>query len=179
MAFPARVSRLVAERLRGQPGKRYFYAGIHGYPGRRKKYKHEGFRITGRRGEVSGCTWDVRRLSRKTGEVRIPKVGRVRFRWSRAVPECKSFRVTRDRSGRWHVGFTAIPEPIPAPGTGEVVGIDRGVVITAALSTGETLHCPGLTVQERAQMREYGNVFWPHGDNFIWLHSSPRCCRSS
>ena len=21
---------------------------------------------------------------------------------------------------------------------------------------------------------EYGNVFWPHGDNFIWLHSSPR-----
>ena len=23
-------------------------------------------------------------------------------------------------------------------------------------------------------MLEYGNVFWPHGDNFIWLHSSPR-----
>ena len=21
---------------------------------------------------------------------------------------------------------------------------------------------------------EYGNVFWPHGDNFIWLHSSQR-----
>lgn len=26
---------------------------------------------------------------------------------------------------------------------------------------------------------EYGNVFWPHGDNFIWLHSSPSWRRSS
>ncbi|PZF97356.1 transposase, partial [Nonomuraea aridisoli] len=62
---------------------------------------------------------DVRRLSRNVGEVRIPKVGWVRFRWSRAVPEgVKSYRVTRDRVGRWHVAFAAIPEPIPAPGTG-------------------------------------------------------------
>ncbi|MGN9788766.1 hypothetical protein ACTMTF_45740 [Nonomuraea sp. ZG12] len=25
-------------------------------------------------------------------------------------------------SGRWHVAFAAIPEPVPAPGAGEVVG---------------------------------------------------------
>ena len=35
-----------------------------------------------------------------------------------------------------------IPEPVPAPGNGEVVGIDRGVAVSAALSTGELLHCP-------------------------------------
>jgi len=47
-----------------------------------------------------------------------------------------------------------IPEPVPAPGTGEAVGVDRGVVITAALSTGEKLHCPGLTGLERARLRK-------------------------
>jgi len=34
-----------------------------------------------------------------------------------------------------------------------VVGIDRGVAVAAALSTGELLHVPGLTEQERRRMR--------------------------
>jgi hypothetical protein len=33
----------------------------------------------------------------------------------------------------------AIPEPIAGPGTGEVAGVDRGVAVSAALSTGEML----------------------------------------
>src|SRR5271169_1574213 len=85
-----------------------------------------------------GRQWDVRRLSRKTGEVWVPKAGWVRFRWSRAVPAgVKSYRVRMDRAGRWHVAFAAIPEPVPTPGNGESVGIDRGVAVSAALSTGE------------------------------------------
>jgi putative transposase len=100
---------------------------------------------------------DVRRLSRNVGEVRIPKVGWVRFRWSRAVPTgVKSYRVTRDSSGRWHVAFAAIPEPVAAPGNGEVVGIDRGVVVSAALSTGEMVTAPGLTCGERSRMVRLG-----------------------
>jgi transposase len=95
----------------------------------------------------------VRRLSRRVGEVWIPKVGWVRFRWSRAVPAAKSYRVTLDRAGRWHIAFTAIPEPLRGPGTGEIVGIDRGVAVSAALSTGELLHCPGLRQAERARLR--------------------------
>jgi putative transposase len=95
----------------------------------------------------------VRRLSRRTGEVWIPKAGWVRFRWSRAVPSgVKSYRVTMDRAGRWHVAFAAVPAPIPAPGNGEVAGIDRGVAVSAALSTGEILHAPGLTGAERKRM---------------------------
>ena len=94
-----------------------------------------------------GRQWDVRRVSRHVGQVWIPKAGWVRFRWSRAVPPgAKSYRVTMDRAGRWHIGFAAIPEPIPAPGNGQAVGIDRGVAVSAALSTGEMLHTPGLTV---------------------------------
>jgi putative transposase len=38
-------------------------------------------------------------------------------------------------------------------GTGEVVGIDRGVAVSAALSTGELLRVPGLTVREQRCMR--------------------------
>src|SRR6266704_1255049 len=120
-----------------------------GRPSWRKAGRHEGFRITGRRGRQ----WDVRRVSRKVGQVRVPKAGWVRFRWSRAVPPwVKSYRVSMDRAGRWHVAFAAIPDPVPAPGNGEAVGIDRGVAVSAALSTGELLHVPGLAAREQRRM---------------------------
>jgi putative transposase len=116
----------------------------------RKAGRDEGFRIVGRRGRQ----WDVRRLSRHVGEVRVPKAGWIRFRWSRAVPEgVKSYRVTMDRAGRWHVAFAAIPEPVPAPGNGQVVGVDRGVAVSAALSTGELLRVPNRTIPEHRRLR--------------------------
>src|ERR1700737_348280 len=121
-----------------------------GRPSWRKAGRDEGFRIVGRRGRH----WDVRRLSRRVGQVWVPKAGGVRFRWSRAVPPgVKSCRVTMDRAGRWHVAFAAIPEPVPGPGNGQVAGVDRGVAVGAALSTGELLRVPGLTARERQRMR--------------------------
>ena len=124
-----------------------------GHPARRPSWRKagrdEGFRIVGRGGQ-----WDVRRVSRKVGQVWVPKAGWVRFRWSRAVPPgAKSYRVTMDRAGRWHIAFAVIPEPIPAPGNGQVVGIDRGVAVSAALSTGDLLHAPALTARERTRLR--------------------------
>ena len=117
-------------------------------PSWRKAGRHEGFRI------VAVKPGHVRRLSRKTGEAWVPKAGWVRFRWSRAAPPgAKSYRVTRDQAGRWHLAFAVIPEPVPAPGNGQTVGIDRGVAVSAALSTGELLHVPGLTRQERSRLR--------------------------
>jgi transposase len=116
----------------------------------RKAGRDEGFRIVGQR----GGQWEVRRVSRHVGQVRVPKVGWVRFRWSRMVPPgVKSYRVTRDRAGRWHVAFAAIPDPVPAPDNGQVVGIDRGVAVAAALSTGDLLCVPGLTAREGRRMR--------------------------
>src|SRR6266700_4072089 len=121
-----------------------------GRPSWRKAGRDEGFCIVGR----CGRQWDVRRVSRHVGEVRVPKAGWVRFRWSRAVPPgVKSYRVTMDRAGRWHVAFAAIPDPIPAPGNGDVVGIDRGVAVGAALSTGELLRVADLTARERRRLR--------------------------
>ena len=126
------------------------FAGTHGRPSWRKAGRDEGFRVTGQRGKH----WDVRRLNRNWGQVRVPKAGWVRFRWSRDVPaDARSFRVTRDRAGRWHVAFAVIPSPVRGPGTGEVVGIDRGVTVSAALSTGQMLTVPGLSARERARLR--------------------------
>lgn len=126
-----------------------YFGKSHKRPTWRKRGQGDGFRIVGKLGRH----WDVRRVSRNVGEVKIPKVGWVRFRWSRAVDEgVKSFRVTRDTSGRWHVAFAAIPEPIPAPGTGEVVGVDRGVTVSAALSTGELLNAPTLRDTEKKRL---------------------------
>src|ERR1700683_3145367 len=120
-----------------------------GRPSWRKAGRDEGFRITGR-----GRQWDVRRVSRHVGQVWVPKAGWVRFRWSRAVPEgAKTYRVAMDRAGRWHVAFAVIPGPVRATGNGQVVAIDRGVAVAAALSTGQRLHCPALTGRERTRLQ--------------------------
>jgi putative transposase len=124
-----------------------FFSGTHGRPTWRKAGRDEGFRIVALR------PGSVRRLNRRTGQVYVPKVGWVRFRWSRAVPEARSFRVKLDRAGRWHVAFAAIPRPIQGPGTGRVAGVDRGVVASAALSTGQLLTCPRLSPPRQRRLK--------------------------
>lgn len=91
----------------------------------------------------------VRILSAHTAQVWVPKVGWVRFRMSRPVPpDTKSYRIARDAAGRWHIAFAHIPSAIPASGNGQMVGVDRGVVVSAALSTGQLLKVPGLSAGE-------------------------------
>jgi putative transposase len=125
-----------------------FFAGTHRRPRWRKGGVHEGFR------QVAVKPRHLERLNRNFGRVWVPKVGWVRFRLSRPVPEgVKSYRVTRDRSGRWHIAFAQIPDPVAGPGDCSVVGIDRGVVVSAALSTGELLHAPGLTRGESKRLK--------------------------
>lgn len=125
---------------------RNFFNGTHDRPTWRKHGLHEGFRIVGAQ------ALRVRQDNRRWSAVLVPKVGWVKFKRSRALPDWKSYRVTRDRSGRWHVAFAAIPDPVPAPGTGEVVGLDRGVKAAVALSTGD-LSCPaGLRPKEAERL---------------------------
>ncbi|MFD7060434.1 RNA-guided endonuclease InsQ/TnpB family protein [Streptomyces sp. NPDC059906] len=148
-----------------------------GEPTWRRKYRNEGFRVigtdrvpehhedgtpklnakTGR--QVMGRCVVVQRLNRRWAQVKVPGCGWVRFRLSvrgkgAVLPDAKTFRVTL-RNGQWHVAFAVIPEPVEVPGTEEVIGIDRGVSITAALSDGRKLKCPQLTVRERARIRKH------------------------
>jgi transposase len=118
-----------------------------GQPSFRKRGRREGFRI------VATGPRDVRRLNRRWAQVLVPKLGWVRFRWSRPVPDARSYRVTRDRAGRWHIAFAAVPAPIPGPFTGKVVGIDRGVRVTLALSDGRSYQAPADRDVKRLQRR--------------------------
>jgi putative transposase len=127
-----------------------YFAGTHRKPSWRKAGRDEGFRIVALR------AGQVRRLNRHWGQVFIPKAGWVRFRWTRPVPTARSFRVRLDRAGRWHVAFAAIPQPIKGPQTGEVVGVDRGVAVSAALSNGEMLHCPRLSTCRQHRLKALG-----------------------
>ncbi|MGA8547307.1 MAG: transposase [Mycobacterium sp.] len=127
---------------------RNFFAGTHGRPSWRKAGVHEGFR------QVGVKPGHIEKLNRRYGRMWVPKVGWVRFRCTRAMPAgVKSYRITRDRAGRWHVAFPHIPDPIPGPDDGSVVGVDRGVAVSVALSTGELLHAPDLTPGEQTRLR--------------------------
>ena len=126
----------------------HFFGGAHRRPGWRKAGRSEGFRI------VAVRPGHVRMLNRGAREIWTPKAGWVRFGWSRPVPGgVKSYRVTLDRAGRWHIAFAVIPGTIPGPGTGEVVGLDRGVAVSAALSTGGLRQVPRLSPGRQRRLR--------------------------
>ncbi|HEX4224279.1 MAG TPA: transposase [Pseudonocardiaceae bacterium] len=110
--------------------------GTHRRPNWRKRGRREGFRIVGPQ------ALRVERLNRRWSRVAVPKVGWVRLRRSRALAEWKSYRVTLDPSGRWHIAFAVVPAPLEGPGDGSVVGIDRGVAVTLALSDGAAYQAP-------------------------------------
>ncbi|EFL23475.1 transposase, OrfB [Streptomyces himastatinicus ATCC 53653] len=84
----------------------------------------------------------VERLSRKWARAKFPKLGWVRFRWSRPLGgEVRSATVAR-RGGQWFVSFLVedghrTPEKHTMPDT--AVGIDRGVAVAAVTSDG-TFH---------------------------------------
>jgi putative transposase len=120
---------------------RSFFRGTHRKPTWRKAGRNEGFRIIAVKPE------HVRLLNRSAAMVFVPKCGWLRLRLSRPVPAgVRSYRVTLDRAGRWHIAFAAIPRAIDGPDIGEIVGIDMGVAASAALSTGELLVAPRLSL---------------------------------
>ncbi|MGH3935764.1 MAG: RNA-guided endonuclease InsQ/TnpB family protein [Pseudonocardiaceae bacterium] len=122
-------------------------AGTHRIPTWRKRGRNEGFRIVGAQAHR------VEQLNRRWSRVLIPKVGWVRFRRTRNVPQAKSYRVTLDSAGRWHIAFAALPGQVAGPTDGSVVGIDRGVTVTLALSDGATHQAPTPRTTARLQRK--------------------------
>lgn len=78
----------------------------------------------------------VRRLNTKWGAVRLPKLGWVRFRLSRALGgEVRNATVTVEGAGRWQVSFGIATEASPAPANGlPSCGVDFGVACSAYVS---------------------------------------------
>jgi putative transposase len=123
-----------------------FFNGVYRRPNWRRKHLDEGFCIRDSRVEI---------VNRKWAQVFVPKLGLVKFRLSRPLPTGKvgMARVTR-KAGRWHVAFPA-PQPDVAGVTRReerMVGIDRGVKTTLALSDGTMLRAPVMRRGEQKKL---------------------------
>jgi putative transposase len=97
----------------------------------------------------------VRKLNRKWAEVRLPKVGAVRFRLSRPLGGAvRNATVRRDGLG-WHVSFGVATGAEPAEPNGlPGCGVDFGVACSAYVSdeTGPRLLAPTLTKGEQRRL---------------------------
>lgn len=92
-----------------------------------------------------GRDLQIKRVHRRWGMVNIPRIGRVRFRWTKDLPVGKhankenritGARLVKDALG-WHIAFRVQTlEPKPEPHTGPETGIDAGVNLPLALSDG-------------------------------------------
>ena len=86
----------------------------------------------------------VQRLSKRWGQVNLPKFGQVRFRWTRDLGgTIRSATLTRDSvHGHWYVSLLVEDGILEAAGDPALpaVGIDRGVSVALALSDGRMLN---------------------------------------
>jgi putative transposase len=96
----------------------------------------------------------VRRLNRRWGEVRLPKLGPVRLRWTRPVGgTIRNATVSRD-GGRWYISF-CVEDGVAevAPNGLPPVGVDRGVVVAVATSDGDLHDQAFVTAGEARRLK--------------------------
>lgn len=96
----------------------------------------------------------VRRVSKRWGEVRLTKLGAVRFRWTRGLDgEIRNATVSRD-GGEWYVSFTVEDGLIETLPNGKPpIGLDRGVTTAVATSNGRTHDRQFITPGEAGRLR--------------------------
>jgi putative transposase len=84
---------------------------------------------------------EVKRLNKRWAEVRLPKLGRVRFRWTQDLDGTVR-NVPLQREGEdWFLSFCVEEGGTePAPNGLGAVGVDRGVIVAVATSDGELLN---------------------------------------
>jgi putative transposase len=133
-----------------------FFDGLAGPPRFKKRSSHMAVDVP----QASGLR--IVRLNRRWGRVMIPRIGPVRFRWTRPLPgvsrsctgRITGARLVRDSLG-WRICFR-IEEPAIAVAahSGPPVAIDRGVIHSLALSDGRNLDMPTLlTKREQRRLR--------------------------
>ena len=88
------------------------------------------------------------------GKLRLPKVGDVPVKWSRALPsEPSSVTVIMDPAGRYFACFVVQTEPAALPGTELVTGIDLGLTHFAVLSDGRKVSSPQFLRRAEKKLR--------------------------
>ncbi|WP_166462014.1 RNA-guided endonuclease InsQ/TnpB family protein [Paracoccus alkanivorans] len=130
-----------------------FFEGRAGYPKPRKRNVHDVFRHVGR--EIS-----IRRLNSRWSEVRIPKIGWIRYRDCRTLRKMGDGRlnirnatIRRVAGGGWEISIATRCEIAERPVPEACIGVDRGVAVPYALSTGQLEHLPGSVEKRDATIR--------------------------
>ncbi|MDN3021618.1 transposase [Streptomyces sp. S.PB5] len=124
--------------------KTYHRAWVNCWEGRAQEPGFKGrFRASMSVDIPQGRDLNIVRVHRRWGMVNLPKVGRVRFRWTKDLPVGKrankenritGARLVKDALG-WHIAFRVQTlERAPEPHQGPQAGIDAGVNIPLALS---------------------------------------------
>ncbi|MCJ1677142.1 transposase [Streptomyces sp. APSN-46.1] len=120
-----------------------------------------GFPVRKKRGHrlsvpFPGQAVEVRKLNRKWAEVRLPKLGWLRFRLSRAIGgTIRNATVSRDGNG-WHISLGVHTGRKPdAPNGKPACGVDFGVAASAFVSTETTprLMPQTLTANEKKRLK--------------------------
>ncbi|MGB5972086.1 MAG: RNA-guided endonuclease TnpB family protein [Nodosilinea sp.] len=94
-------------------------------------------------------------FSLKGARVYLAKIGDIKTQWSRPLPsEPSSVTVIKDCGGRYFLSFVVEIEPIQVDAENQGIGVDLGLKIFAALSTGEKVHSPGYARLNRKIRRE-------------------------
>ncbi|WP_405681295.1 RNA-guided endonuclease InsQ/TnpB family protein [Streptomyces sp. NBC_01238] len=156
--------------------KTYFQAWKNCWEGRADAPNFKGrFRTVMSVDIPQGRDLNITRVHRRWGQGNLPKVGRVRFRWTKDLPVGKragaenritgarlvkdaspSSRLRSSRGGPigWHIAFRVQSVEVkPEPHQGPEIGIDVGVTVPIALSDGETHeHGEWLTEKEKARL---------------------------
>jgi putative transposase len=88
------------------------------------------------------------------GKLRLPKIGEVPVRWSRALPSApSSVTVIKDSAGRYFASFVVESEPVTLPETQPVIGLDLGLSHFAVLSDGRKIASPQFLRRAEKKLR--------------------------
>lgn len=108
-----------------------FFVGLGGYPRPRQKGRDDSFRLP------DPSYLGFKRLSRRMGAVKVPKLGWIKCRdWRPLGGELRNVTIKR-KGGHWYAAIQWRCEVAdPAPSSLPAIGIDCGVKVFAALSDG-------------------------------------------
>ena len=88
------------------------------------------------------------------GRLRLPKIGDLAVRWSRALPsEPSSVTIIRDAAGRYFASFVVAATDEPQPAAEREVGIDLGLIHFAVLSDGTKVAAPKFLRRAARKLR--------------------------
>ena len=119
------------------------FKGLAGFPQPKKKGVNDAFTFNGR--EIV-----VERLNRRWGRVRLPKIGWVKFRYTRAISGKMTEATISLTALGWQISIGCKDCDVRPFATEGAVGIDRGVAVPLMLSDGTSFVLPEqIAVLER------------------------------